>query len=633
MRMHSTLPLILVLLPALGLAETYRVDNVSGNDGNNGVSAPFRTLAAGLKCLKPGDTLLLTKTDQPYRESLPVRVGGTPQAQVIIDGGGATLSGADAAPTEGWTQAGGVWSVPQPTAVKRLYGPEVRYEQGKSADALAPEQWFWAQGTLYFRPQEGKKPADYGLQMSVREMGVLFFGAGQVIVRNLTVTHCWDDGFNIHNGSGPLWFENIRAVWNGDQGFSAHENCECYVRGADFSNNRDGITDVGAARTHYQNVICRGSTRWGICFIGGVHSLTDVQVSGGGQNINLARSDLREFPKLECYPPRATLCTLRNVSVQAAPTEIGLAVGPGATAVVEHCVLRGGQTCVQVADGGHAYVVNSVMAGGQTAEVSVAGAYDADYNLYWPGRLNFHGTTYAPEQFDQYRAATQNDGKSRVQEPQFIAGTLISSLTGPAAGAAYDAFGYGGSDIGLELRGPRPAETLPPVLTYDFETHNPWSRVYPEPTKNAAGAAVTGTAELSDEQAHSGRRSCKLSVQLPAGPPAFYNIKLFSDKLPYPRPVKAWRFWMYGDNSGRSFVMRVRDASGEGFYGAPRKIDWSGWKQLSWDLTGEPPSNIVAGDGNKQQDCPPLELVLELTGEAGKPLTVYLDDLEVELQK
>ena len=228
---------LLVALPVL--AETYVVDGARGDDANDGIAAPFKTIARGVDATMPGDTLRIVPMDEPYRESLNLRRNGLRGAPITVDGGGATLTGADPAPTEGWTEQDGIWQVPL-QAHKRMmvFGPDRYFLKGAGPTNLEPEQWRWEEGTFYFRPAEGKSPADYELRLAAsRASGVITTGAGLIIVRNITCINFWNDGFNLHGGSGPLWFENIVGNWNGDEGFSAHENAECYVRGAEFSNN------------------------------------------------------------------------------------------------------------------------------------------------------------------------------------------------------------------------------------------------------------------------------------------------------------------------------------------------------------------------------------------------------------
>lgn len=639
-------PLLLLLLltapPAL--CATYRVDGVAGDDANDGVTKPLRTIARALQVLRTSDTLVLTKMEQPYRESLPLAVGGTREQPLVIEGGGATLSGADPAPQTGWQEAGGIFSLPQATKVEFLFGPETRYEAGKSPTDLQPEEWLWQAGKLYFRPAAGKTPADYALEMSVRVSGVMTNGAGQIVVRNLTCRHFYNDGFNLHNGSGPLWFENIRGLWNGDEGFSAHENCECYVRGAELSHNYwHGLADVGISRTHYQNLTVRDNRSKGVFFLGAMHSLTDSEISGSPINLAVNGPDLANYPLLASYPLRAGVAHFRGVTVTSRDTETGVVVGGKAGAIFEHCRLQGGQVALQVEPEARAYVVNSLISGATQAEVRALGSYAADYNLYYPGRLEVGGKVYAPEQFAAYQQASGNDGHSRVGEPKFIGEGPWVSQGSQAAGAAFNAFGFGGPDLGPEGRGPRPVEkgVLPPGavrtadgqarLTYDFEQENPWPLIYPEPAKSAAGVAVVHSTDLTTDQAHGARQAGRWTAKLPAGPPANFQLKLFSVKFAYPWPVVAVRFWLYGDGSGRRLRPRLRDASGECFYGPPQAMDFTGWREIAWDLKQTPPATITGGDGNKLLNVPPVELVLEVDAAADTTVTLYVDDLTVEL--
>ncbi|MEN6641820.1 MAG: right-handed parallel beta-helix repeat-containing protein [Armatimonadia bacterium] len=668
------------------LAETYVVDGAAGDDANNGVTAPFKTIARGLRDLKPGDTLKLVKMDVPYRESIPLLKHGTPEAPITIDGGGATISGADTAPKDGWQEQNGVYVLPQAREVKFLFGPDIRYEQARSAQTLGNQEWFWEAGKLYFRPAAGKQPADYDLQMSVRISGIMTTGAGQIIVRNLTAMHFYNDGFNIHNGSAPIWFENIKGLWNGDEGFSAHENCECFVRNAEFSNNYwHGIADVTIARTYYQNIVVRNNRSKGIYLIGGTHGITDSVVSGSPDQIVLSPSDGTNVPALAADPMRVSTTNLRNVLVQSAAGETGLIVNGSAQAAIEHCLILGGQTGLRVDPTGRAHVLNTIIAGQAGANVVAAGDFAADYNLYFPGLLTAAGKAYTAEQFADYQAATHGDQHSFVEEPRFIADTRLVSRASRASGSAFGPTAFGGPDIGLELRAPKPeepgvqppqplptppskpapaavaaapagaavvlpelpapgegpapaADKIAPVkrLTHlwEFEQTNPWNRAYPEPVKTPAGQPLKGVLELSTEQVHNGQKALKLAVQAPEAPPASVRVKLFSGKLNLDKPIRVVRFWMYGDASGRQFNLRVRDAQGESFYDATRKMDWTGWQQITWDLAQRPPVNVVGGNKNLIQDGPPLELVMDLTYPTTDrtPAVIYIDDLELEIE-
>ena len=409
MRSPTAVALLCGLLCSIACATTYTVDGERGSDGNDGITAPFKTITRGAQALQTSDMLVIVKTAEPYRESLPLTVGGTADGPLVIEGNGATLSGADVAPRDGWEALGPVYSLPQPQEVKFLFGPETRYEQGKSATELQLEQWFWTEGKLHFRPAEGKSPADYELWMSVRVSGVLTTGAGQIVVRNLTCRNFYNDGFNIHGGSAPVWFEHIRGLWNGDEGFSCHENCEAYVRTAEFAHNYwHGIADVNFARTHYSGLSVHDNVSKGIWFLGGTHSVIDSEVSGSPINVALSRGDYRQVPFAESNPLWKNVTNLRNVVVRSAPSEVGVQVTDGASAVLEHSLVQGGRVGLDVLAGGTAYVVNSVLCGAEEAEVSSQGTYLADHNLYHPGRLSLGGEGF--QLIHSYDARQGNTG-------------------------------------------------------------------------------------------------------------------------------------------------------------------------------------------------------------------------------
>ncbi len=447
------------LLATSAHATSYRVDGISGSDDNDGVTAPFRTIGRAVKSLRRSDTLVLTPMPEPYRESLPLRIGGTATEPFIVEGGGATLSGADPAPADGWRVAGNIWALDQAREVRFLFGPDACYEKGASATDIGPEQWFWEADVLSFRPTEGRSPSDYSLEMSVRVSGILTSGAGQIIVRDLTCKHFFNDGFNIHGGSAPLWFERIRGVWNGDEGFSAHENCECYVRDGVFSHNQcHGIADIDYARTHYSGITVEDNVLKGIFFIGGFHSVIDSTISGRPENIAISPSGRAGFPQSQHHPIRRATTNLRNVVVDSSDGQVGLHLRAGADCALEHCLVRGGRAGLVVDADATAYAINTIIADANDAEVVAGGSYAGDHNLYFPGRLIIGAEAYAPGQFADYQAATGNDAHSWVSEPAFIADTLWSSRASRAFGAAFDAGGFGGPDIGPVPLGTRPKE-------------------------------------------------------------------------------------------------------------------------------------------------------------------------------
>jgi len=651
--MPALIAMLMTIVPlSVACAETYTVDGVRGDDANDGIAAPFRTIARGAAAVGPGDTLVLVPMDEPYRETMSLRRHGLPGAPITIEGGGAVLSGSDPAPAEGWQEGeGGVWSVPLAAHDRMMvFGPERHFFKGRSATELQPEQWFWAGGTFYFRPAEGRRPNDYGLllaSMAGRPSGIATSGAGWIIVRDLTCINFWNDGFNLHGGTGPMWFENITGNWNGDEGFSAHENAESYVRGGEFAHNYwHGITDIIFSRTHFAGVVCRDNRAAGVLFYGGMHSLTDCEISGSPINVGLMPASPNQFPLGDRHLLASGLTNLRNVVVRSADDEVGVQVASGAGCVIEHSLVEGGSPVIDVQPGGTAFVVNSVVRGNGEREVVADGGYLADHNVYFPGRFLIAGADYGPEQFADYRTATGNDANSVIGEPAFDE-SGVHLVQGSPGYAGADSGSYGGINVGPEDRtqvvsvavaGATVLDTPSEPLegggrrySYDFETDNPWSRIYPVPEQSEGGIAVTGTSELSDEQAHGGEHSARLHVVTPEPPPGAYNIKLFSQYLPYDRPVRRISYWLCGDGSGRSARLRIRDGGGEVFYDRPVTVDWTGWQQIVWDLDERAP--VTGGGEDGLQNGPTMELVVEISMNAASEMTLYFDDLVVDLAR
>ena len=88
-----------------------------------------------------------------------------------------------------------------------------------------------------------------------------------LILRNITATHPYNDGFNIHGDCRDVVFENIRAIECGDDGISAHESAEYRVDGLVSIGNSTGITDTVAAHTSYKNVFIADCHAYDLFFL------------------------------------------------------------------------------------------------------------------------------------------------------------------------------------------------------------------------------------------------------------------------------------------------------------------------------------------------------------------------------
>ena len=101
-KIYCLLTVLLLWSPAMG-REIF-VNNAMGDDRFSGQQArdgaglggPVRTLAKALRLARAGDTIVLAKTDAPYRESISLvgsRYSGTSQQPFVIQGNGAILDG------------------------------------------------------------------------------------------------------------------------------------------------------------------------------------------------------------------------------------------------------------------------------------------------------------------------------------------------------------------------------------------------------------------------------------------------------------------------------------------------------------------------------------------------------------
>ena len=165
---------------------------------------------------------------------------------------------------------------------------------------------------------------------------------------------------------------------------------------------------------------------------------------------------------------------------------------------------------------------------------------------------------------------------------------------------------------------------------YDFETFNPLSRFYYEGFPK--GMKVKGNSTLSTEQANSGTHSAKLTVECPAAEAPYTGfIKLFS--VPFKdvtAPISKISCKIHAAGQGNNFRLRIRDRDGECFYGPMQTLNWNGWKDVVWDLAAQAPMIGVGGNRNKLQDCPPVEVVLEVyfdVPKEGQSFELFVDDL------
>lgn len=217
------------------------VDNVNGSDYQNDRGlltappsfGPYRTIARALAAAGPGDRLILTKTDQPYRECVSLHGfghGGTPSEPFTIVGNGAILDGSEPTNPIGWRphqRGSGLWEyirTPPGTGLLLLPGEPLNHVQADDGPVqladLKPLSWTRQNGQFYLRTGPDRGPRDYPLQVTVQTTGITLYDVAHVVIENLTVRGFRIDGINAHDRATHVHLLNVTTIENGRSGVS-----------------------------------------------------------------------------------------------------------------------------------------------------------------------------------------------------------------------------------------------------------------------------------------------------------------------------------------------------------------------------------------------------------------------------
>lgn len=263
-------------------------------------SAEAPTIAAAIKIAQPGDTIHL-EPGRVYRDYAGFYgKKGAPGRPITLDGHGATLEGSESIDPAQWKETSpglfandallprlddaiiGRWFFLWDGRMNHM-GRTSKGAQAplKKPEDLQPGEWTFVKdparakpdslqiyGTFYLKLVPGTKLADANIAAPVRSAGVQFSGENaHLVIRNLTATHPYNDGFNIHGDCRDVLFENIRAIDCGDDGISAHETAEYRVDGLISIGNSTGICDTVAAKTSYRRVFIADCLGYDLFFL------------------------------------------------------------------------------------------------------------------------------------------------------------------------------------------------------------------------------------------------------------------------------------------------------------------------------------------------------------------------------
>jgi hypothetical protein len=150
-------------------------------------------------------------------------------------------------------------------------------------------------------------------------------------VRNVTLAHVYNDGCNIHGVARDTRFENITSLECGDDGFSAHDDCQCEIDGFISIGNSTGFADVGTSETHYKRVLiadCLGTDV--LVFGDGRHSMDAAVIFSAASNpFSMSPSSGRG--------PNPVTFKMSDVVFQRTGPRADLLVSKNAELTVDHC--------------------------------------------------------------------------------------------------------------------------------------------------------------------------------------------------------------------------------------------------------------------------------------------------------
>ena len=232
------LALLGMLLASPVSARDWYVNNVAGDDIKDGLSevstsstsGPVRSIAKALRGAGKMDRIIIANTGESYRENFTLcgRHSGRPEAPFTIVGNGATLDGSQPVPDDAWEfYRGEVFRFqPQRMPSQMLFWEGKPLVRGGKVDAqgriqpLKPLEWASLEGQIYFRPEAGRLPQQYGLTMASQTVGITLYQVLNVEIQDLVVQGYQLDGVNAHDSAFNVKLVGLTCRGNGRSGIS-----------------------------------------------------------------------------------------------------------------------------------------------------------------------------------------------------------------------------------------------------------------------------------------------------------------------------------------------------------------------------------------------------------------------------
>lgn len=383
--MKHLLCVVSMLAAGIAVAADFYVNNRTGSDENDGRAADraFATFAKAMPNVRAGDTLHVAP-GKVYHESIIVRHCGTPESPVVIKGNGAVLSGLSPLPAVEWEDKGnGLFRFPYASS---FGNPQVTLGPCKdrivtvvaSPENLKAGEATWRRKDgFYFRVAEGKSLEDYDLhgfvsRGPVYHSGVYLENKDFVTVEDVTSECFANDGFNVQLSSHGLVFRNVVGRYNGDDGFSVHEDVQACVYNGMFHHNDFGIQDVNASQTLFFGCSAVSNRTCGVDLQGGLRVFRGLRVLDNRHDqicVHGSKADHYGIPRTD--PMLRGLAYFTDTAVEGG-NGMGLYVDTGAAISARNLSIRNVECGLVVQ--GEASIVNGTVSGCRKRDVDTVAA-------------------------------------------------------------------------------------------------------------------------------------------------------------------------------------------------------------------------------------------------------------------
>lgn len=404
---------VLLFLPVSAEARILTVDSQN--------SEMYSTIQQAIEAAEPGDTVFLTKQEQPYYESIVFQnKKGTVEKPITLDGNGAVLNGSEPLKAEEWQQVSSnlYRSVEFPKRLRISASILGRYffiidgkmnrmsrsSKGvrtpfKKVSELLENEWTYDEAEKAFLIRLPENGSISSVRAPERASGVALRGDNEnIVVKNITSTHVWNDGFNIHGRSRNILFADIKAIECGDDGVSAHGDCHIEVDGLLSRGNSTGFCHVDQSESINRNIVLEQNHGHAIYLV----NRSKHQIENG-----IVRSLKRHALRLTS----GTSLSIKNVAFYAEnPHEHGWTIQGESTLEAENCSLFGLPIDVKDAQ---VTLKNSLIEGKETAvTIEQKAQWISERNVWNIALLQWKGEKYFGASFSKYVEDSQQDQKS-----------------------------------------------------------------------------------------------------------------------------------------------------------------------------------------------------------------------------